>query len=419
MELSKEKVQAYTALYLNNVECTKNEEFIKLYTNDFQYGEVVKERLSNKSEGAKLEVELIDNAYEALGDIKLRLDFEKLEEEINKKRIELEDKDKELIEKGFDLSDIPKTIEALKSQGIKIKSLYTSNLKEHKNNPIVKPIYERMKIQDEISTYENLEKFQEDGFIIPQVRLWGSLSGRIITHSPSTQNFPKYYKDYILPLRENETCYELDIKAAEIVALAYLAKEDEIFRLIAKKKDIYKFMFSSIFGKSELEVTEEQRSLMKELSLAINYGIGMTKIAEIINNSGISKKRVYEEEAKGIKSKYFKLFPNIEEYLEKIKEADVLRTDQGFEIEVEPSYRNMAFPAQNYIATVMKVLLEHLKDNKQQIVNVVHDSLWISIPEGELEMFKNLMEQLVIQMIPEEYHSSNIELVKISKLGGK
>jgi hypothetical protein len=52
-------------------------------------------------------------------------------------------------------------------------------------------------------------------------------------------------------------------------------------------------------------------------------------------------------------------------------------------------------------------------------VNVVHDSLWISIPEGELEMFKNLMEQLVIQMIPEEYHSSNIELVKISKLGGK
>ena len=40
---------------------------------------------------------------------------------------------------------------------------------------------------------------QIEGFINQKFHLWGSLSGRVISHSPSTQNFPKCYKDYILP----------------------------------------------------------------------------------------------------------------------------------------------------------------------------------------------------------------------------
>ena len=47
-----------------------------------------------------------------------------------------------------------------------------------------------------------------------------------------------------------------------------------------------------------------------------------------------------------------------------IKKDNKVTTNLGLEIEVEPSYKHMSFPAQNIIATTIKTIVASLCDYK-------------------------------------------------------
>lgn len=412
--------QPLIALHTKNIIASKDEDFQKLYTNNYTKLNVIEDRLL-ESEGALNELELLKDFSSTISDLKLKIDFESLESNvILQKYQELEEVKEKLVELEIDINkDYSGILKDLQKNGISINYLSKEGLEGYKDSIEAELLIEWLKVKSEIQQFESLKASQIEGFIKPKFYLWGSLSGRVISHSPSTQNFPKYYKDYILPINECESVYELDVKSAEILALAALTDEIEIFNLISEGNDIYIHIFSKIFGKEEDKVSVENRDLSKKIVNGINLGLGVERLKNIINDSGIAKKEITEVEAKAIREKYYGLFPKIGEYLSDIAKSDKLTTNLGFEFDVAPSYKNMSFPAQNLIATVLKSIIGSLKKYKYKIVNIVHDSIWVSCSEEELMIIKECMENTVKQIIPEEFLDKNIELIKVSKLGGK
>lgn len=412
--------QPLIALHTKNITASKDEEFQKLYTNNYTRLSVIENKLL-ENEGSKNELELLRDTASVISDLKMKIDFEALELNV----ISLRDKRINEIQKDLSELEIDTTkdysgiIKDLNKNGINIKYLSKEELEGFKDSIEAELLIEWLKIKSEIQQFESLNASQIEGFIKPKFHLWGSLSGRVISHSPSTQNFPKYYKDYILPLNDGESVYELDIKSAEIIGIACLSEELQIFDLLGKGKDIYTYIFSEIFNKKEEDVSVENRELAKRIINGTNLGLGVERLKKIINDSGIAKKEIGESEAKAIRDKYFSLFPRINDYLSSIIKSEKLVTALEFEINVEPSYKHMSFPAQNIIATAIKTIVASLSDYKERIINIVHDSLWISANENDLKVIKNCMEEICNQLLPEYYLNKDIELIKVTKLGGK
>ena len=412
--------QPLIALHTKNINASKDVEFQKMYTNNYTKLSVIEEKLL-ENEGAKNELELLKDFSSTISDLKLKIDFESLESNvILQKYQELEKVKKKLVEQEIDTNkDYSGILKDLQKNGININYLSKEELEPYKDSIKAELLIEWLKIKSEIQQFESLKASQIEGFIKPKFHLWGSLSGRVISHSPSTQNFPKCYKDYILPLNDGESIYELDIKSAEVIGIAYLSEEHQIFDLLSNGKDIYTYIFSRIFNKKEDEVSAENRDLTKKIVNGINLGLGVERLKNLINDSGIANREITEIEAKVIRDKYYGLFPKINDYLSMIKKDNKVTTNLGLEKEVEPSYKHMSFPAQNIIATTIKTIVASLCDYKERIINIVHDSLWISANETDLKVIKNCMEEICSQLLPDEYLNKEIELIKVTKLGGK
>lgn len=413
--------QPLIALHTLNLKASKDVEFQSLYTKNFEKLDVIEDILVNKSEGARAEVELLKEVSEVLADVKLRIDFEKLNSiEMTGKYKRIQEIEDELIGHGIDVSkDYSIIISELSKKGIAIKYLAKEDLEPYVGNIIADLIIERLKLKSEINQFESLKESQVEGYVKPSFHLWGSMSGRIITYNPSTQNLPKYYKKYILPLSDGESIYELDIKSAEIMALGYLTNEETILSIIGRGEDIYTYIFSKIFTKNPEDITESTRDLVKRMTNGINLGMGVEGLRDMLNNSGILKKKITEFEAEKIKNRYYELFPKVKEHFLNIRKSNKLTTELNLEIDVEVSYKNQSFNQQNVIATLMKYILTSMTDYKHKIVNVVHDSIWFSGSSDELKVFKDTMEESCKQLIPTEFLQENIELIRVKKLGGE
>ncbi len=413
--------QPLIALNTMNVKASKEVDFQNLYTNNLEKLDVIEDILVTKSEGAKAEVELLREVSEVLSSMRLRIDFEKLYSiEMSGKYSRIQEIEDELIRNGIDVSkDYPIIISELAQKGIVIKYLAKEELEFYKGNVVADLIIERLKLKSEIQQFEALKESQVDGYIKPNFHLWGSLSGRVITYNPSIQNLPKYYKKYILPLSDNESVYELDIKASEIIALGYLTNQEEILSIITRGEDIYTYIFSKIFNKNPEDITESTRDLVKKMTNGINLGLGIERLKDMLNNSGILKRSINELEAEKIRNKYYELFPKVKEHFLNIRKANKLMTDLKLEIDVEPSYKNQSFNQQNVIATLMKCILTSMTDYKHKIVNFVHDSIWFSGSSDELKIIKDIMEESCKQLIPTELLQENIELIRVKNLGGE
>ena len=98
----------------------------------------------------------------------------------------------------------------------------------------------------------------------------------------------------------------------------------EIFRS-EKNSDIYKVMASKLFKKPLLQVSKEDRSKAKTLSLGIIYGMGKASLAAQL--SSYSSSRVSAETADDLIKEFLSRFPLIRSYTNRVR-ATILR--KGF-----------------------------------------------------------------------------------------
>lgn len=394
--MNKEKLmrlQVLIALKTGHITASKNPELIALMTNNGN--------IDTKSILSSSEVDLNTSIIPVFENIKTKIDLEKIEEkevsEKRKRKLEISEK------LNIDISTLPK--EKLSAN----EDLYL--------------IKELDKIERELQQFDSLVKSKDDNNIIQtNYNIWSSPSGRITSYSPCLQNLPSYYKDYYLPLEEGHEIYELDIISAEIIALAHLSKEYKIFDLLAKQEDIYSFIAKEVFNISPKKIPHDIRKMLKAITNGIFLGMGGDSIAKRINSEPFVTKKINKERGYDIKKIIFDIFPNIKKFLEEVKNKSTLKTYLGHEFKVKQSYKNLSFPAQNLVATILKSTLYLLEEEglSKYIVNIIHDSLIISVPNNEVKTrIKDIFKESTECMLPENFENSCIQMIRETKLGGK
>jgi DNA polymerase I-like protein with 3'-5' exonuclease and polymerase domains len=90
-------------------------------------------------------------------------------------------------------------------------------------------------------------------------------------------------KEHFISRFEDGVLIDIDFKQLEIVIFAYLTQDSALLRDLNNKVDIYTVAASEIYGVLEVDVTSDQRQLVKRAILAITYGAGINKISKTLN----------------------------------------------------------------------------------------------------------------------------------------
>jgi DNA polymerase len=101
---------------------------------------------------------------------------------------------------------------------------------------------------------------------------------------------------------------DCDSSQIEARTVAWLAGQNDLVEAFDKGEDVYKIMASAIYGKSETEISKEERFVGKTTILGAGYGMGSQKFRAQLKTFGAE---ISEEEARRIIQIYRETYPSI------------------------------------------------------------------------------------------------------------
>ncbi|EBY4570505.1 DNA polymerase I, partial [Salmonella enterica subsp. enterica serovar Enteritidis] len=215
--------------------------------------------------------------------------------------------------------------------------------------------------------------------------------------------------------------------------LAHLSGDEALIKAFNDGKDIHRFTAAEVLGKSQDEVTSEERSHAKAVNFGIIYGI---------SDFGLSRDLgITRQEAKNYIELYFSRYPKVKEYMDNmVKEAHEtgkVRTMFGRMRELpDINSRNfnrrsfaertaMNTPIQGTAADIIKLAMNKVesileeKTFKSRLLLQVHDELVLEVVNEELDaiqtLLKETMESIVelhVPLIVDVHNAENWALVK-------
>ncbi len=112
-----------------------------------------------------------------------------------------------------------------------------------------------------------------------------------------------------------ETClFACDYSQNEVRILAHMSGDQSLISLFAQPGtiDIYKQMSSVITGKSVASVSSKERSIAKQITLAIIYGMGINNVAKKLSISKGTAQTFFQS--------FYGRFRGVKVWMEKVKE---------------------------------------------------------------------------------------------------
>ncbi|QDK11855.1 DNA polymerase I [Helicobacter pylori] len=152
----------------------------------------------------------------------------------------------------------------------------------------------------------------------------GTATGRLSSHSPNLQNIPVRSPKGLLIRKgfiasSKEYCLlGVDYSQIELRLLAHFSQDKDLMEAFLKGRDIHLETSKALFGG---DLAKEKRSIAKSINFGLVYGMGSKKLSETLN--------IPLNEAKSYIEAYFKRFPSIKDYLNRMKE-EVLKTSKAF-----------------------------------------------------------------------------------------
>ncbi|GAA9336901.1 DNA polymerase I [Helicobacter pylori] len=152
----------------------------------------------------------------------------------------------------------------------------------------------------------------------------GTATGRLSSHSPNLQNIPVRSSKGLLIRKgfiasSKEYCLlGVDYSQIELRLLAHFSQDKDLMEAFLKGRDIHLETSKALFGE---ELAKEKRSVAKSINFGLVYGMGSKKLSETLN--------IPLNEAKSYIEAYFKRFPSIKDYLNRMKE-EILKTSKAF-----------------------------------------------------------------------------------------
>ncbi|GAA7498374.1 DNA polymerase I [Helicobacter pylori] len=257
--------------------------------------------------------------------------FKRLEQEFKNELHALEHQILELIGVDFNLNSPKQLGEVLyeKLELPKNKSHSTdekSLLKILDKHPSIALILEYRELNKLFNTYTTplLRLKDKDDKIHTTFIQTGTATGRLSSHSPNLQNIPVRSPKGLLIRKgfissSKEYCLlGVDYSQIELRLLAHFSQDKDLMDAFLKGRDIHLETSKALFGE---DLAKEKRSIAKSINFGLVYGMGSKKLSETLN--------IPLNEAKSYIEAYFKRFPSIKDYLNRMKE-EILKTSKAF-----------------------------------------------------------------------------------------
>ncbi|WP_120943426.1 DNA polymerase I [Helicobacter pylori] len=257
--------------------------------------------------------------------------FKRLEQEFKNELHVLERQILDLIGVDFNLNSPKQLGEVLyeKLELPKNKSRSTdekSLLKILDKHPSIALILEYRELNKLFNTYTTplLRLKDKDDKIHTTFIQTGTATGRLSSHSPNLQNIPVRSPKGLLIRKgfiasSKEYCLlGVDYSQIELRLLAHFSQDKDLMEAFLKGRDIHLETSKALFGG---DLAKEKRSIAKSINFGLVYGMGSKKLSETLNIS--------LNEAKSYIEAYFKRFPSIKDYLNRMKE-EILKTSKAF-----------------------------------------------------------------------------------------
>lgn len=250
-------------------------------------------------------------------------------------------------------------------------------------------------------------------------------TGRLSSTDPNLQNIPiggdgmgnEVRKAFVA--EKGYKLLSIDYSQMELRIAAHLSKDANLKRIFEQGLDIHSQTAAEIFKVKEKDVTPEQRRHAKTINFGILYGLSAFGLSQ--RSEGVDPKQ-----AKEYIDKYFDSFPQIKEYMERIKEEvrntkrvtnELGRFRKFPEIDSSQFFIRQAaeraainFPIQSLQADVIKVAMlnidSKIKNSELEIRMLlqVHDELVFEVKEDKVDhyikLIKPLMENAIKLSVP-------------------
>ncbi|GAA9544732.1 DNA polymerase I [Helicobacter pylori] len=257
--------------------------------------------------------------------------FKCLEQEFKNELHVLERQILELIGANFNLNS-PKQLSEILYEKLELpknKSHSTdekSLLKILDKHPSIALILEYRELNKLFNTYTTplLRLKDKDDKIHTTFIQTGTATGRLSSHSPNLQNIPVRSPKGLLIRKgfiasSNEYCLlGVDYSQIELRLLAHFSQDKDLMDAFLKGRDIHLETSKALFGE---DLAKEKRSIAKSINFGLVYGMGSKKLSETLS--------IPLNEAKSYIEAYFKRFPSIKDYLNRMKE-EILKTSKAF-----------------------------------------------------------------------------------------
>ncbi|WRB79539.1 DNA polymerase I [Helicobacter pylori] len=257
--------------------------------------------------------------------------FKRLEQEFKNELHVLERQILELIGADFNLNS-PKQLSEILYERLELpqnKSHSTdekSLLKILDKHPSIALILEYRELNKLFNTYTTplLRLKDKDDKIHTTFIQTGTATGRLSSHSPNLQNIPVRSPKGLLIRKgfiasSKEYCLlGVDYSQIELRLLAHFSQDKDLVDAFLKGRDIHLETSKALFGE---DLAKEKRSIAKSINFGLVYGMGSKKLSETLN--------IPLNEAKSYIEAYFKRFPSIKDYLNRMKE-EILKTSKAF-----------------------------------------------------------------------------------------
>ncbi len=257
--------------------------------------------------------------------------FKRLEQEFKNELHVLERQILELIGADFNLNS-PKQLSEILYERLELpqnKSRSTdekSLLKILDKHPSIALILEYRELNKLFNTYTTplLRLKDKDDKIHTTFIQTGTATGRLSSHSPNLQNIPVRSPKGLLIRKgfissSKEYCLlGVDYSQIELRLLAHFSQDKDLMDAFLKGRDIHLETSKALFGG---DLAKEKRSIAKSINFGLVYGMGSKKLSETLN--------IPLNEAKSYIEAYFKRFPSIKDYLNRMKE-EILKTSKAF-----------------------------------------------------------------------------------------
>jgi DNA polymerase-1 len=241
-----------------------------------------------------------------------------------------------------------------------------------------------------------------------------AVTGRLASNDPNLQNIPvrtsegrRIREAFIAP--PGSVIVSADYSQIELRIMAHISGDEAMLRAFAQGEDIHRATAAEIFGIAPAEVQSEQRRYAKVINFGLIYGMSAFGLA---SNLGIERSA-----AANYIERYFNRFYGVKQYMDETRLAAKSRgyVETVFgrrlwlpEINSPNGPRRAAAeraainaPMQGTAADLIKLAMIAVQgwiENDRlatRVVMQVHDELVLEVPEGELELVRARLPELM------------------------